>query len=301
MKKTKAQIGRILKRPSQPSRQLTSFPDLLKEAASRGDRFAPNLIKCSDSEIQVGLQEVRSDYKSKLKKHPGAYKAVMGLFFEALAQAVLINKDEEPWLVARAIRYSVIAQNHMLLAWLWLPQDVRVLYAECSKFVGVNKRLWEKACAGSFAVARFTDACLQFKYRVRVAHPDHDLHRKIDLFYNPLIDRGGPLCVQVKSHAKIKGAQFTLLRNKPRQSDGSRAEYNLRLDVWNGVERFNRANNTTWLPLIVLVGLDGLASKSLYDAHVIRDLRLFVEALRAGSRDPLKAESDDLNFEQRIA
>jgi len=258
-------------------------PDLLAwlmQAKKDGEDFAPYLIELCDSDQRRAFFKIRDRYKCAFRHSGGAYRAVLAMFHYALAQIILENPHEDDReLISRGLYSSVIAQNHMLLAFLWLHPDGRKLFVDAWEQLGLDEKEYRQYCQSCIASARFAYATIKNGVKIRIATVENDLHRKIDFFCESTMDGFPTLCVQIKSHRLTEGVQYIILDHPPNPQELMLDEYKMRKAVWRGVTRFNAHHNSDWLAVIARLGVQGVPVSELVDQKILTDTRLFFENL----------------------
>jgi hypothetical protein len=304
MKNREHELGRLVKLCKNKKGVPPDFIEWLTEAHRDGEDFAPNLVELSYSDQRRAYYDVRDKYKKRMRRNGGAYKAILSMFHFALAESILVNRNqEEEELIIDALHSSVIALNHMMCAFLWLPPEGRRLLADAGRYIPLSQKEYARYIQSSIASARFAYAAVKLGVNIRVATVEHDIFQKIDFFCeHPML--GCPtVCVQTKSHAGTEGVRFILLTEHPTKGNLPADEYIMRESVWRGVQRFNRQYKRRWVPVIARVGVQGMPIEELVDRKIISDLRLFFGSLprRVRSCHSPSPQSDNDPYERACA
>ncbi len=279
MKNRQQELGRSVKLCRKPREVPANFLDWLKHAKEDGEEFAPNLIEMRLYDQRHAFYAIRDNYKNAFRRNVGVYRAILAMFHYSLAETILVNQHEEDWLRKKGVQSSITAQNHMMVALLWLPPEGRRLFAEAGRSVGIDQWEYAKYIQSSIASARFAYAAIKQGVKVQIATTEHDMFQKIDFFCEHSIHGFPTLCVQVKSQRSAEGVALTLLDSIPTRDGLSAVEYEKRLSVWRGVQKFNHIYRRNWIGAMALVGVKNVPIEELIDHRIVSDVQNFFDEM----------------------
>ncbi len=278
MKNRDFKVGRPVKLPRKKQAIPDDFIELLKEAKDDGEDFGPKLIELSIPEQAREISGLREKYRRLSGKKHGTNTALLAMFNHALAELILANrKDEEYWLVSRAIHSSILAQNQLASAFLSLDRAGRMAFYESWRKLRLPPEVFRNFCQSSLASARFAYAAMHLGAKVRFASIENDMHSKIDFFVDDPMSALPTLCVQIKSSASFEGALLTALRARPHSITPKSEEQRLHRQVFDGVAKFNRKYNRNWLAVVVVIGMAGATPEQIIDYDVSQVISSFLE------------------------
>lgn len=281
MRNRDSQVGRAVKLCRKPKPAPPDFIELLKEAKIDGASFAPNYLELCSFNCRREHAHMRDKWRQHSEGNFGVYCAAMSMFHYSLSRTILANeKDEDPYLIRQGLNASILAQNRLISAFIWLPEADRKVILHSWQYLRLSRQSFTGFYQGVMATARLAYACILLGVKTRVASIENDLHYKIDLFCdNPMIVSCPTLCLQIKSNSKQPGAKFEALRTAPNPNTGVIGDYQLRQEVWEGVGKFNRKYNRNWLPIIARVGVTPDHPERLRCDQVITDTCIFLNTL----------------------